>query len=193
MRFRSYGRNVEIHSRRGLTSPVPRGERGVSRKAIAQGVPDVSALPDLLVCAFIFLHTRLRVRPAPGIPCALCLRGQRSGSSLGQNPAAGILWHACVLLAAHPSRRGPYLRRWRGPRCRRPARARAPQDEDGGSGVMLDPHGEEARSAVSNDEAPRRCSSDSVHNLFPSDCKTHYGARPIRTEWFMDHSIKSKA
>jgi len=26
--------------RRGLTSPVPRGERGVSRKAIAQGVPE---------------------------------------------------------------------------------------------------------------------------------------------------------
>jgi hypothetical protein len=29
-----------IRSRRGLKSPVPRGERGVSRKAIAQGVPD---------------------------------------------------------------------------------------------------------------------------------------------------------
>ena len=33
----------DIRKRRGLTSPIPRGERGVSRKAIAQGVPDVSA------------------------------------------------------------------------------------------------------------------------------------------------------
>jgi hypothetical protein len=29
-----------IRKRRGLTSPIPRGEHGVSRKAIAQGVPD---------------------------------------------------------------------------------------------------------------------------------------------------------
>ena len=31
-----------IARRRGLTSPVPRGEHGVSRKPIAQGMPDVS-------------------------------------------------------------------------------------------------------------------------------------------------------
>jgi hypothetical protein len=39
-RFRPNGRNAEINKRRGLTSPIPRGEYGVSRKAIAQGVPD---------------------------------------------------------------------------------------------------------------------------------------------------------
>ncbi len=61
--------------RRWLQSPTHRRERGVSRKAIAQGVPDVSALPDFLVCISTFQHTRLRVRPVPGIPCALCFRG----------------------------------------------------------------------------------------------------------------------
>jgi hypothetical protein len=43
MRFRPCGRNAEINGRRRLTSPVLRREREVSRKAIAQGVPDVSA------------------------------------------------------------------------------------------------------------------------------------------------------
>jgi hypothetical protein len=66
-------RSRSIDRRRGLTSPVPRGEHGVSRKAIAQGVPDCSALPVVttLVC-FFHMQARLRVRPAPGIPCALC-------------------------------------------------------------------------------------------------------------------------
>jgi hypothetical protein len=74
-RFRPCGRNAEIDRRRRLTSPVLRREHEVSRKAIAQGMPDCSALPDLLVCVLSFLHTRLRVRPAPGIPCTLCFGG----------------------------------------------------------------------------------------------------------------------
>jgi hypothetical protein len=39
-------REKRFAQRRWLKSPTHRGERGVSRKAIAQGVPDVSALPD---------------------------------------------------------------------------------------------------------------------------------------------------
>src|SRR5215813_10989363 len=63
--------------RRRLTSPVLRGERGVSRKAIAQGVPVVSALPVYLVRVLLFLRASLRVRPAPGTPCALFSLGGR--------------------------------------------------------------------------------------------------------------------
>ena len=41
---RRWGQVADESARRwGLKSPVPQGERGVSRKAIAQGVPDVSA------------------------------------------------------------------------------------------------------------------------------------------------------
>jgi hypothetical protein len=64
--------------------PGTPGRARSSRKAIAQGVPDVSALPDYLVCVSILLHTSLRVRPAPGIPCALCLFGRRFHAKLGQ-------------------------------------------------------------------------------------------------------------
>jgi len=41
-------------------------------KTIAQGMPAFSGEPvvTLLVC-FLFLHARLRVHWAPGIPCAL--------------------------------------------------------------------------------------------------------------------------
>src|SRR5581483_6658119 len=42
----------EFHRRRRLTSPVLRREREVSRKAIAQGVPDVSAYLTIL-CALL--------------------------------------------------------------------------------------------------------------------------------------------
>ena len=49
-----------------------RGERGINRKAITQGMPDASAEP-VCSCAFLrtILHTRPRVQRAPGIPCAL--------------------------------------------------------------------------------------------------------------------------
>src|SRR5581483_11742767 len=59
--------------------PGLRREREVSRKAIAQGVPDRFGLPDYLVCASTLFSTQgLRVRPAPGAPCALFLQeGQR--------------------------------------------------------------------------------------------------------------------
>jgi hypothetical protein len=61
---------------RGMVAKKPGtpGRARSSRKAIAQGVPGVSALPDDLCALYPFQHTRLRVRRAPGIPCALCFR-----------------------------------------------------------------------------------------------------------------------
>jgi hypothetical protein len=53
--------------------PDHRRERGISRKAIAQGMPDRFGGPVvyLLVC-FLLLRTRLRASQTPGIPCSLC-------------------------------------------------------------------------------------------------------------------------
>src|SRR6266496_3822981 len=52
--------------------PAHRGEREVSRKAIAQGMSECFRCP---VCSCApnaqFRHTRPRVQRAPGIPCAL--------------------------------------------------------------------------------------------------------------------------
>ena len=54
------------------TKPVHRGERGVSRKTIAQGMPDPFGEPVVTILAcFSLSHARLRVHRAPGIPCAL--------------------------------------------------------------------------------------------------------------------------
>ena len=82
--------------RRGLTSPVPRGEHGVSRKAIAQGVPDEfrrTCGDYRLWAAYPFLPTRLRVRRAPGIPCALFLEeGQRNCKARAQNASRECRW-----------------------------------------------------------------------------------------------------
>ncbi len=44
----------QIGRQRGLASPVPRGERGVSRKAIAQGVPDRFGEPVVTTCLWAF-------------------------------------------------------------------------------------------------------------------------------------------
>src|SRR6266403_2605086 len=59
--------------------PGHRGEREVSRKTIARGMPGVSGVTVVttLVCFFI-LHARLRVHRAPGIPCALYFRRGRN-------------------------------------------------------------------------------------------------------------------
>jgi hypothetical protein len=52
--------------------PDHREEHEGNRNTIAQGMPECFGLPvvTLLVCS-LFLHTRLRVRKTPGIPCAL--------------------------------------------------------------------------------------------------------------------------
>ena len=65
---------------RAANSPVTeargirlRGELGISRKTIAQGMPGCSGCTCMLVCAFLSAPcTRDRgCQPAPGIPCAL--------------------------------------------------------------------------------------------------------------------------
>ena len=63
---------VESPGGRWLTSPTHRGERGVSRNTIAQGVPDRFGSPVVtMLVRFFILRARLRVRKTPGIPCAL--------------------------------------------------------------------------------------------------------------------------
>ena len=61
-----------------------RGERGISRQTIAQGMPECSSCTCMLVCVSShLLHTRPRVQRASGIPCSLSFEGQRH-ANLGQ-------------------------------------------------------------------------------------------------------------
>ena len=58
----------------GARKPGPQGERDISRKTIAWGMPDVlRCLRCEYSCAYSYYkaHTRLRVHWAPGIPRAL--------------------------------------------------------------------------------------------------------------------------
>src|SRR6266404_6663170 len=69
----------------GVKQRGHRGEREVSRKTIARGMPGRSGVTVVttLVCFFVS-HARLRVHRAPGIPCALCfLRAERSCKTSG--------------------------------------------------------------------------------------------------------------
>src|SRR6266566_6868559 len=63
----------------GVKKRGHRGEREVSRKTIARGMPGRSGVTvvTMLVC-FFHLHARLRVQRAPGIPCALCSQEAQS-------------------------------------------------------------------------------------------------------------------
>src|SRR2546430_17301535 len=58
--------------------PGHRGEHEVSRKTIARRMPGVSGVTVVttVVCSLHLSHARLRVHWAPGIPCALCFRGE---------------------------------------------------------------------------------------------------------------------
>ncbi len=76
-RFRPCGRNAEIHSRRRLTSPTHRGERGAAVKPLRRECRMFRPTCTDLWAPFLFSPQGLRVRPAPGIPCALCLRERR--------------------------------------------------------------------------------------------------------------------
>src|SRR6266849_2150189 len=67
--------------------PGHRGEREVSRKTIARGMPGRSGVTvvTMLVC-FFHLHARLRARWAPGIPYALLiLRGHELQANLARH------------------------------------------------------------------------------------------------------------
>jgi len=72
----------DFHERRWLKSPGHRGEHGAADKTIVQGMPGCCGVPVVttLVCFFV-LQTRLWVRRAPGIPCALRLDPRDIGSA----------------------------------------------------------------------------------------------------------------
>jgi hypothetical protein len=58
--------------------------------------------PYVLFCTY--LHTRPRVQRAPGIPCSLCLEGQRD-AKLGQNGAVRMWTRICHLRLTGPLQR----------------------------------------------------------------------------------------
>jgi hypothetical protein len=58
---------MRFAQRRGLTSPIPRGEHGVSRKAIAQGVPECFGQP---VVTTLVGRLPFSAHEAAGAPCA---------------------------------------------------------------------------------------------------------------------------
>jgi hypothetical protein len=66
--------------------PDHRGERAISRKTIAQGMPGDSGVTVVttLVCS-LNSHTRLRAQRAPGIPCALRLERALCSAKLARN------------------------------------------------------------------------------------------------------------
>ena len=71
-----------------------RGERGISRQTIAQGMPACLGCTCMLVCALLpTLHTRPRVQQAPGIPCSLS-GGTRFKQTSGASRAARRRGHA---------------------------------------------------------------------------------------------------
>jgi hypothetical protein len=55
----------------GAIKPGPRGERAISVKTIAQGMPDDLAESVVTAASFFYLLAGHGLRPAPGIPCAL--------------------------------------------------------------------------------------------------------------------------
>jgi hypothetical protein len=90
-----------------------RGEREVSRKTIARGMPgDFRCDRGDYARVFIFLHTRLRVHRAPGIPCALCYRRRERFAKLGRNRAARS--RRCDVIARSNATKQSILS-WRGP------------------------------------------------------------------------------
>src|SRR6201999_2599717 len=76
----------------GANKPgTPRRARS-NRKPIAQGVPDRFGQPVVTTCsyaAYPFLRARLRVRPAPGIPCALFISRDENDTKPGRESRRG--------------------------------------------------------------------------------------------------------
>ncbi len=74
-----------------------RGEHGISRKPIAQGMPGCSGCTCMLVCASSSANcTRDRgCQPAPGIPCALLTEGEtmcKSSGAIAPREGEGVLF-----------------------------------------------------------------------------------------------------
>ena len=66
--------------------PGRRGERGISRKTIARGMPGLlrCTCGDDARVLYLNSHARLRVHWAPGIPCALVSLGETVHAKLGR-------------------------------------------------------------------------------------------------------------
>jgi hypothetical protein len=89
-----------------------RGERVISRKAIAQGMSDALRCP-VCSCALSSTpsHTRPRVQRAPGIPCALCLeRREVTGKARAYCAARS---RRCVFSSLRAKRSNPSRRKAR--------------------------------------------------------------------------------
>jgi hypothetical protein len=70
------------------TKPGLRGEHGISRKTIVQGMPDCFGEPVVTTLAcFSLSHARLRVHRAPGIPCTLLKVSRVARKSSGERIA----------------------------------------------------------------------------------------------------------
>ena len=71
-----------------------RGERVISRKAIAQGMSDALRCPVCSCAHFLVtLHTRPRVQRAPGLPCTSHARGGKRAGTTRARRAARTHWH----------------------------------------------------------------------------------------------------
>src|ERR1700722_16644604 len=100
-----------FHRRWWLTSPVHQGDHGGAVKTIAQGMPCDFGGPCKCACVFSFLHAKLRVHRASGIPCALyVLKAREILAKLGRM-ASRDRGGASVLL---PSPQRARARRGRG-------------------------------------------------------------------------------
>jgi hypothetical protein len=78
-------RVVTSRATTGARKPGSRGERAISVKTVAQGMPDDLAEPVVPSPCF-FMHGGHGLRPAPGIPCALCCFGGLHIARLGRDP-----------------------------------------------------------------------------------------------------------
>src|SRR6266478_3290631 len=78
----------------GVKKRGHRGEREVSRKTMARGMPGLSGatVVTMLVCFFHF-HASPRTRLAPGIPCALCFLRANDFAKPRTHRAAGSRGH----------------------------------------------------------------------------------------------------
>ena len=81
---------------RRLTSPVLRREREVSRKPLRRECRMFRPACTDLWAPFLFSPQGLRVRPAPGIPCALRLRERHLDATPGRKSRRGNA-EACLL------------------------------------------------------------------------------------------------
>jgi hypothetical protein len=122
--------SLRIHSQATVTKkPDRRGEREISRKTIARGMPDVSRCDLTNACAFYHYHcTRgYRAHRTPGIPCALDTeRAERADKN--SRETSGEIAKLCTVISP-PSTR-PCA--WRGPR-----RAKLALEVGGGWSISL--------------------------------------------------------